>query len=206
MMRKILAVLFAGTLTLTLWNNANAQGGRVILDFYYGFPNLWSGAAERFIERDFNVSGLDFSTSGPMGGRAEVLVTQRIGIGVDVMFANSGVDFQATRPDQNGEGGTDTYNYSVSVKRPRVLGRLNFHLLKSRIFDPYFAIGVGYNGTKADVTTDDPLFTNLSLPFSLPIAARAGFGMRLMVFKYVGISAEVGLGGPLVTGGVSIRI
>ncbi len=206
MMRKFVAMLFAGALTLTLSNNLHAQGGRVIVDFYYGFPNLWTSAMENAVQSQFNPAGLDFSSTGPLGGRAEVLITRRIGLGVDVLFANSGLDFTSEGPDQNGEGGTNTYNYSISVKRPRVLGRLNVHLLKSRIIDPYFALGVGYNGTKANVTTDDPLFSNLNLPFDFPIAARAAFGMRLMIFKYVGIGAEVGLGGPLVTGGVSIRI
>lgn len=209
-MRKIFVVLLMSASVLTLWNSrAQAQRGKVMIDFYYGFPNLWSSALERVVEQQFTPAGLDFSSVGPLGGRLEVMVTNRIGLGVDVLFAESGLDFTTTGPDPTGEGGgTAEYSYSVSVKRPRVLGRLNVHLLNNRFLDPYFVVGLGYSGTKANVQTNDPIFNeqDFNLPINIPVAARLGFGMRLMVFKFLGVGAEVGIGGPLVTGGVTLKI
>lgn len=208
-MRKRFAVLLLSALALCMLNNrAHAQRGKVMIDFYYGFPNLWSSALERVVDAQFTPAGLDFSSVGPLGGRVEVMVSNRIGLGVDVLFAESGLDFTTTGPDPNGEGGTAEYSYAITVKRPRVLGRLNVHLMDNRFLDPYFVVGLGYNGTKAIIQTDDPIFNaqDFNLPFSLPVAARVGFGMRVMVLKFLGVGAEIGIGGPLVTGGVTLKI
>ncbi len=209
MMRKLFVVLSMSVLTLTLWtSNAHAQRGKVLLDFYYGFPNLWSSALQKVVDQEFTPAGLDVTSTGPLGGRLEIMVTNRIGLGVDVLFAESGLDFTSTRPDPNGEGGEAEYTYSVSVKRPRVLGRLNMHLLNNRFVDPYFVLGLGYSGTKATVSTDDPIFNldDINLPFNIPVAARVGFGMRVMVLKFLGVGAEGGICGALVTGGITLKI
>ncbi|MEM7038090.1 MAG: hypothetical protein AAF570_13990, partial [Bacteroidota bacterium] len=77
-------------------SSANAQGvrqGRVIVDLYYGFPNLFTAAIRTGVNQGFVPIELETNTLGPLGGRAEYLVTDRLGIGLDIFYAQSGVSF-----------------------------------------------------------------------------------------------------------------
>jgi hypothetical protein len=141
-----------------------------------------------------------------MGGRIEYMTSRHFGIGLDVYYARSEVSYMAEGYDL--EGNPAIYSYEVSVPRPRVVLRGNFHLGNSDMVDPYLALGLGYSGTKVVIRTDDPVFNEntLRFPISIPLAYRIGFGTRVMLTRYVGLSGEIGLGGPLITGGIAIGI
>ena len=205
-MRKSFVVMllaFAGLMGMS--GQAHGQG-RLIIDVYHGFPNMWSNAVRSAIDQSFVSNDVQTNSIGPWGARAELMVTRKIGIGVDLLYANSGVNFSGSPTDNNSDG--DTYNYSVRIRRARRMGRLNYHLIGARRIDPYLALGIGYSGNNVSVETNDPLLTvqDLNLPFNLPIAGRAAVGMRLFLTKNIGVGAELGLGGPLVTGGLSLKI
>jgi hypothetical protein len=180
--------------------------GRVLVDFYYGFPNLWSASIRTVVREASLPINLQTRSIGPMGGRIEYMTSRHFGIGLDVYYARSEVSYMAEGHDL--EGNPATYSYEVSVPRPRVVLRGNFHLGNSDMVDPYLALGLGYSGTKVVIRTDDPVFNEntLRFPISIPLAYRIGFGTRVMLTRYVGLSGEIGLGGPLITGGITIGI
>jgi hypothetical protein len=182
------------------------EQGRVLIDLYYGFPNLWSATLRTVVRETALPIDLQTRSLGPFGGRVEYMATRHFGVGLDVYYARSEVSYTAQGQDL--QGNPATYSYSVSVPRPRVLLRGNFHLGNSDMVDPYLALGLGYSGTRVVIHTDDPIFNknSLSLPISIPVAYRVGFGTRVMLTRFVGLSGEIGIGGPLVTGGISIGL
>ncbi|MEM6267781.1 MAG: hypothetical protein AAF998_00020 [Bacteroidota bacterium] len=180
--------------------------GGVRIDFYYGFPNLWSTALRTLVNEVQTPGDLQTRSVGPVGGRIEFLVTRRFGVGLDVHYARSEVAYTAVGEDL--EGNAAAYRYTVSVRRPRVLLRGNLHLGNSAVVDPYLAFGLGYSGTRAVIATEDPFFdrNTIRFPITIPLAYRLGFGTRVMLTRFIGLSGEIGIGGPFLTGGVTIGI
>jgi hypothetical protein len=71
--------------------------------------------------------------------------------------------------------------------------------------DPYFGFGLGYNATSFKFETNDPDFqedTFLTRPL-IPVAFRTSFGTWFIFADHFGAGVEVGIGGPLVTLGLS---
>jgi len=207
MMKKLMlrtgAILLVMTFGMGL---AQAQQGRVLIDGYFGFPNLWSSAVKRAVELDFSPEGLTTQSAGPFGGRVEYMFTDHMSAGVDFTYATTSLAFTTNGQDLNGNPAT--YSYSASLNRPRVLARFSYHLGNEPKFDPYFTVGMGYKGARLQIETDDPIFNeqDFTIPFNLPVAFRLGFGMRYMFTDYVGIHGEIGVGGALASGGLSFRL
>lgn len=210
-MKNLKIILFLGMLPLMGLVSSPVQAqaidqGRVLVDIYHGFPNLWTATIRTVVREASLPIDLQTRSIGPLGGRIEYMATRRFGVGLDVYYARSEVSYTAEGKDL--EGNPATYSYEVSVPRPRVVLRGNFHLGNSERIDPYLALGLGYSGTKVVIRTDDPFLdaNQFSFPVSIPLAYRIGFGTRVMLTRYVGLSGEIGLGGPLITGGISIGI
>lgn len=210
-MKKIKFILAMGLLPLMglISSPVKAQAidqGRVLIDFYYGFPNLWTTSIRTVVREAALPIDLQTRSIGPLGGRIEYMATRRFGVGLDIYYARSEVSYAAEGVDL--QGNPRTYNYAVKMPRPRVVLRGNFHLGNSDMVDPYVVLGLGYSGTRVVVETEDPVFdvNTFSLPVSIPVAYRIGFGTRVMLTRFVGLSGEIGIGGPLITGGITIGI
>ena len=180
--------------------------GRVIIDLYYGYPNLWTATLRTIVNQGVIPIDLKTSSLGPMGGRAEYMVTDHIGLGLDIYYAKSGASFSATGPDLNGNEAT--YAYEFTLLRPRFLGRFNFHFGDLERLDPYVGLGLGYNASRIRIKTDDPIFNQneFSFPIFLPVAFRLALGTRVMFNNFLGFNVEIGAGGPLLTTGFTLRI
>jgi hypothetical protein len=76
--------------------------GRVMIDLYYGFPNLWSGTLRTLVNEFQAPIDLQTRSVGPMGGRIEYLVTRRVGVALDVYYARSEVSYTAQGQDLEG--------------------------------------------------------------------------------------------------------
>ncbi|MBL4577297.1 MAG: outer membrane beta-barrel protein [Flavobacteriales bacterium] len=203
-MRNIAVTILsiAVLLAINAPHKASAQAverGTVIIDPYYGFP--LSGKA--ILDLIFSPIDVSISGVGPTGGRVEYMLADRFGIGVDYIYKQiqgewSGVDSLSG----------NTYNYTGTVTRTRIHLRFNFHLLTStEELDLYVGIGSGTNNRKITLASkDDPrtklTWNNVTL---LPFSARAAFGMRYYFTNNIGINAEIGIGGPLVLVGASIK-
>jgi hypothetical protein len=196
---KSLKTLF---LILIISNLAQAQvyeKGKVVIDAYYGFPNLWTSILQSEVNNSTTAqnAGVTVSSIGPLGGRIEYLLSSKIGFGVDFSYANT----TAKYTDQS-----TNYNYQISIPRWRVVPRINIHLGHDTKLDPYFAFGVGYVNSSYSYKTNDPNYTGLATTRSLvPVSVMAKFGMRYFITDHIGLGVEVGLGGPLATGGVTVK-
>ena len=99
-------------------------------------------------------------------------------------------------------------HYEMKIPRFRAMVKANFHVLpaESRA-DLYFTAGVGYNRAKPRLFLNDNeiKFVNTIGKFSLPVAYRTSVGYSYHFMNNLGVFAEVGLGGPIVSGGITAR-
>jgi len=200
-MKKLLfSILLAGT--LSGFSQTAVKEGNFIIDGYYGYPNLFAS----FLKTAYSNSGIlqqDFKVGsiGPVGGRFEYLLTDKIGLGFESNYTDTYV--QWTELSSTPSGGTAIYTYKVSAPRIRFMPRFNLHFGKSEKVDGFFGVAAGYGKTTLKFETDDPSYVFSSIS-GIPFAMRVGVGLRYFFIPNFGASLEFGVGGgPLLAAGLS---
>jgi hypothetical protein len=210
---KKMRLLLTGILALAAVNvnaQANSQGN-FIVDAYYGAPNIgkkfYSSIEDASGTSSFKATGI-----GPMGIRAEYMVADRVGVGVDVIYNSNNVTYTAI--DSTYNGNTDTWtasnhDYKRTMNRVRVQARFNYHFdVSNPDLDAYFGVGAGTNSryrkfydNGTEVLSDDFKGSGTLIPVSFRLCT----GLRYYFTENIGVNAEIGLGGPLVSAGLSVR-
>lgn len=173
----------------------------VLIDGYYGFPNLIGFTVKNKINKVADIISLDIGGAGPYGGKIEYLFHDRMGISLDINSSSSFAVFD----------GIDTLNiqrhYEITRKVLRVMPRFNFHFIDSEKADVFIGLGIGYNSSTWEFITDDPNFSSRTFKNIVPITARLFIGGRYFFTNFLGINFELGLGGGgLLQGGLTIKI
>lgn len=191
--------------------NTSAQSvtkGQFTFEPYYGFPNF--GEVHYDIYSD--EAGYDnFIKRGPWGIRLEYMVDEKLGFTFNgIHNSYRAIDNNTYEYfDENDNKVYTTYYHSTKVDRLRVQFGLNYHLeTLSSSFDNYFGLAVGTNHRRFRYDfDDDPFFDEIEDEFTtiLPISMRISYGARYFFSDNIGLNGEVGLGGPLVSIGLSIR-
>jgi hypothetical protein len=105
-------------------------------------------------------------------------------------------------------GSFDPFGH-YTLKIPRLRGTLvaNFHVLPAeKRSDLYFSLGVGFNKVRARLYLDDQKINFQKLGnISMPLAYRTSIGYAYHFTENLGIFSEVGLGGPLISAGLTAR-
>jgi hypothetical protein len=218
-MINILKQGFLGLLLLLLFasisNGQVYKKGGIVVDGFYGFPNAmfskWSTLTSNYPE----YSNAKATSLGPIGGRVEYLVTDKIGIGLEGSYAHTIIDYNFEDPNSS-----TSDPYEVTITRFRILPRFNLHFGNHSKADPYIAAGLGYYYRTVVFTPNNPIYGyvdpsnnltfNKNWPFSnalvIPIAFTAKFGFRYFFNEHIGLGTEVGIGGPLATLGLTIKL
>jgi len=95
------------------------------------------------------------------------------------------------------------------MKRLRIHVRFNYHFdISNPNLDGYAGIGAGTNNRfrsayENGVELDDTGIGNQTL---IPVSARICAGLRYYFTENLGLKLELGLGGPVISGGLSIRL
>jgi len=173
----------------------SVKQGDFIIDAFYGYPYIWGALLKSAYKSDSvaKQAGVTLHNYNHFGGRFEYLLTDKIGVGVEYTQGLAVVDYIS-----------NSKPYRGGIRKQRVLAKMNIHFATSAKVDPYFTVGAGYKMT--NVYSNEPGTTpsvNINL---VPVAMRIGIGMRYFFTPHVGINAEIGLGGPLMQGGISIKI
>jgi outer membrane protein W len=85
---------------------------------------------------------------------------------------------------------------------------MNYHFLDNDKIDAYTNLGVGFKNRSYKYESTDPTAVNddLGVGTLLPLALRAGVGMRYFFTDNIGLNLNVGLGqGGWVNGGISAK-
>jgi hypothetical protein len=207
MKKKILSLLFVCVLSsITCFSQAVKQGD-VIIDAYYGFPNLFSAILKTSINNVNNVAttNLKIKSVGPFGGRLEYLLNDKIGLGLESNYTNTSATWLGESTDNNGV--THIYSYEISAPRFRIMPRFNFHFVKSNDnLDGYFAVAAGYKSLTLETKSNDPDYQPIKVGSLIPVAFKVAVGLRYFFTENIGANIEVGLGGgPLLAFGLTAK-
>jgi len=191
-MKKIFTILFGSALLAT--TNVNAQAvtqGNVIIDGYYGFFSI----SNSWIRDVTSSNSSTFKSIGPVGGRFEYMVSDKIGIGLEGNYHDRQVNWTGTITDTITNTSKD-YSYTVGRKTIRVMPRINIHFGGSDNFDGYFGVAAGYRSAGWYTVTNDPNYGNYGSGITLiPVAIRLALGGRYFFTDNIGLNMEIGLGG-----------
>lgn len=202
-MKKIVLSLLLLVSASNLFSQA-VSTGNLIFEPYYGAPNLGKSFFNS-IEDASTTSNFTATGIGPAGLRGEYMIGETFGLGFDVIYNSNNIKY--TQIDSLNP--LNTYNYERTMNRLRVQMRFNFHFdVTNPNLDAYFGLAAGTNTRFRKVyidgvesTTDTFGGSGVLLPFSLRVCS----GMRYYFNQNFGLNAEIGLGGPLVSAGLSVK-
>lgn len=198
-MKKILliAALVSAVSFSTMSVKAQAvEQGTMIVDAFYGFPDLYGSVLEAATAS--GVTGTEIGSLGPLGGKFEYLVSDKVGIGLIIGYASNSVTWQDP---------ISSYDYKVSLPRIRGMVAFNLHFGSSDSFDPYWMLGAGYASSSFNIETTDPSYSEASISLNvLPVALRTALGGRYFFTDNLGANLEIGFGsGALIQAGISAK-
>ncbi len=201
-MKKLILPLLALTMMLapTKTNAQALEQGNVIIDAYYGFPNLYSTIFKALYESS-NSTGLTLGSQGPLGIRAEYLITDKVGFGIDLGMNSSSISYSEADINTN-----IIYDYKFSTRKIGAIFTFNYHFVENDKLDAYFVVGGGYGNRNFKFTSTDPNYIEESVESLIPISYKIGVGMRYFFTENIGANLALGLGqGGLVNVGVSAK-
>ena len=201
-MKTLILPLLALTMILAP-TKSNAQAieeGNVIIDAYYGFPNLYSTVFKAAYESS-NSTGFNLGSQGPLGIRAEYLITDKVGFGIDLGMNSSSISKSEADINTN-----IIYDYKFSTRKIGAIFTFNYHFVENDKLDAYFVVGGGYGNRNFKFTSTDPNYIEESVESLIPISYKIGVGMRYFFTENIGANLALGLGqGGLANVGVSAK-
>ncbi|XOV67719.1 MAG: outer membrane beta-barrel protein [Fluviicola sp.] len=214
-MKKIF-MLFGATLALSTASYAQTmtEAGNLIVDPYIGTmqsnilrsePSLGEGQTIS----NYRLNGGQFG----YGLRAEYMLADNFGLGVDFNYVKSGSNYDVTQEEYDTTSMTNvmrTYNYDYTSVRIRAMLRMNYHFVQTDNVDAYTGFAVGYKHANREWTVEDPNANTDGLEQDralIPMAIRLSLGTRIYFTDNIGMMIEIGAGGgtPLQLG-LSVKI
>lgn len=203
-MKKVLLVVLLAAFGFGSANKANAQAfeqGKSYIQVGYGFGNFIQAVFSTYESYD----AYKFSTMGPMFGKYEYAISDKVGIGLNVAYASANVDYRTSYFDQN----FDLTDLDATIKWSTisVLGRLNLHFGDHDRIDPYWGVGIGYRTASWKWEYSDPNYTgNESFDSVMPFGFETTFGTRFLFTDNIGAYAEIGLAKAVFQAGLVIKL
>ncbi len=183
--------------------------GNVIVDGFYGFPNLFKSlfrAVYKTAEKNGNSADTySIVGFGPVGGNVQYILEDNIGLLLEGNYMDFGVNW---RDKVN----TTSYDYGFKIKIIRAMVGGEYHIEANDKLDPFAGVKVGLNIASARFNSNDPGFNAVNYSFGdykngIGFSTRLYAGIRYFPIKPLGLFLEGGFfGGGIVRGGVSIKI
>jgi outer membrane protein W len=177
------------------------EEGNLVFDGYYGFPNLYTSVfkaayANTGSELDLNVGG-----AGPFGLRFEYLITDKIGLGLDIGISSSFVSWKEE------DFSNDLVSYDYSTRKIGALVCFNYHFLDNDKFDLFSTVGVGYSSRSFNFSSTDSYYEPITVSSIIPVGFKGGLGMRYFFTDNIGANLQLGFGhGGILNGGLTFKI
>lgn len=178
------------------------QQGNVIIDPYIGFPQSNASRTQPDNSTNYKLNGGLLS----FGGRAEYMLADNFGIGLDINYVKSGSNYNLADSSllySVNSGFYDSlvinsYNWDYTAKKTRMMVRLNYHFVQNDRVDAYVGFGAGYKMVSRKWTIEDPNGTSDGLEQEkslIPVALRIAIGTRIYFTQNIGAMIELGAGG-----------
>ena len=193
-------------------SNSNAQAveeGKILVDVYYGFPNLYTSVFKAAYANSGTTEDVKIAGLGPLGLRGEYMVKDKFGVGVDIGYNSTTLTFKDKQEVYNNTTGvydTKTYDYTFKTQKIGVMATMNYHFLNNDKVDAYGVFGAGYGNRSYTFSSTDPDYKTESVKGLIPVAMRIGAGMRYFFTDNIGANLALGFGqGGIVNAGVSMK-
>ena len=182
-----------------------------LIEPYLGFPNFGRFSSPLGIDTSIlEKQDQSFSGIGPSGFRYSYMFSDALSIGIDLMYNTLNEKYRTSQDVfMNNAWTTINKNMLILTQGLRVQVRMNFHFLASNAMsDSYLGVGFGTNNKWKKISENGNVIEKISgseaviFPFSL----RLCYGYRYFFNYNWGINGEVGLGGPLLSLGLSYKI
>jgi opacity protein-like surface antigen len=176
--------------------------GENSINLYYG-TNLLAGIYKSVAAS--TAENVKVRSMGPIGLVYEHMLTNVIGLGVELGYAHTTLEYHDTEL-YYANGQPVSYNYSLNFTTYRAMVRANFHFAESDKFDAYGLVSGGYRSTSFTYHTENPYDkSHLSYKSIFPFGVKVGLGLRYFFTPNIGINLEMALGTPLLCGGLSFK-
>jgi Outer membrane protein beta-barrel domain len=183
--------------------------GNVIIDGFYGFPNLFKSLF-RAVYKESNKNGNSVDSYsiigiGPVGGNVQYMLEDNIGLLLEGNYMDFGVNWQD-------KVNANAYNYSVKIKLIRAMVGGEYHFGANDKLDAFAGAKVGLNIAAGSFNSNDPDFRAVNYSFSnyksgVGFSTRLYAGVRYFPIKPLGLFLEGGFfGGGIVRGGISVKL
>ena len=207
-MRKIiLSTVFLAMFLAPIKSNAQVlESGKIIIDGYYGFGNLYNAVFKALAST--SGSNITSSSIGPLGVRGEYLLSSKVGFGLDLGYSSAKLSYTDTYTEYDAYFNPiiNKYDYSLKTFKIGAMVTFNYHFVESDKFDAYFTTGLGYGKRFFKETSTYIGYTPANINSTFPVASRVGFGMRYFFTQNIGANLCLGLGqGGLVNFGISTK-
>lgn len=205
---RILKILFGLIMSFNTFSQSLFVGNHLI-EPYIGFPNVTKYVPMLALSQEpENVTS--YVGLPPSGLRYTYMLTDDISFGFDVIYDRSRKDFVSTDTVfQNGSWQYLSYEGQRTQTRLRLQARMNFHLpISQPNADSYIGLGFGTNNRWIKDYKNGVLDRELkgSEAILIPFSMRVCYGYRYYFSYNLGIVGEVGIGGPLVSFGLSYKL
>lgn len=205
---RILKILFGLLLSFSTYSQSLFVGNHII-EPYIGFPNATKYVPMLALSQEPD-SITSYVGLPPSGFRYSYMLTDDISFGVDVIFDRSRKDFVSTDTVfQNGGWQYLSYQGQRTQTRLRLQARLNFHIpISQPNADSYIGLGFGTNNRWIKDFKNGVFDRELkgSDAILIPFSMRVCYGYRYYFNYNLGIVGEIGIGGPLVSFGLSLKL
>ena len=205
---RILKILFGLLLSFSTYSQSLFVGNHII-EPYIGFPNVTKYVPMLALSQEPD-SVTSYVGLPPSGFRYSYMLTDDISFGVDVIFDRSRKDFVSTDTVfQNGGWQYISYEGQRTQTRLRLQARLNFHIpISQPNADSYIGLGFGTNNRWIKDFKNGVLDRELkgSEAILIPFSMRVCYGYRYYFNYNLGIVGEIGIGGPLISFGLSYKL
>ncbi len=215
----LIFLLFYSFSKQTVFSQTHFERNKIITP-YFGFPNF---GFLMLPNSELNGLNAKYKTIGPIGIRAEFLVSNNTGIGFDILYNSYKLNF--TRETSTYDGNSDKWlteytEVQKEMKRLRFQFRYNYHFDSSNPnLDWYSGFGFGSNSRKykqlengiaitptqtqtQDSTTNFTSSQNKTFPISLRIFC----GVNYYFNSRIAGGIELGLGGALFSASISYKL
>ena len=182
--------------------------GNVLLTPYLGYPNLLRMGLE-INEGIPSGTNVNYNGLAPSGLRLMYMVGDDVSIGMDFIYTQASATY--TKVDTsffNNQWNYVSNDYFITKKRFRPQFRVNLHLgALDPNLDQYIGLAVGGNMRWRNVYINDSLFSSApnALDFVIPVSFRICYGFQYFVNYNLALTGELGLGGPILQGGLTYR-
>ena len=204
MKKLILSVVALITFNVQQLNAQVVHEGSILVDGYYGFPNLYTEVFKGAHANSGSESNVNIGSAGPLGLRAEYLISDKVGFGLDLGYNSTSISYDTKGYDASSNPVIYTYKYST--KKIGALVSFNYHFIEDDNFDAYFVLGMGYGTRTFDISSNDPSMVTPNWKSILPVASKIGVGMRYFFTENIGANLALGLGqGGIINVGLSAK-